>query len=140
MIKAGLLGWLRFLPLGEAALGGWGDALVGTGLAAALLAALGVAAAPEHSVTPSVVLTSSAPIVLGPLTRPRREIIEQVLGLPSLPVVVARPRHAQPTHDCGFRWWARGSIRMLRAEGLPPWPWVAPTRARILNGAGEHAL
>ena len=40
MIKAGLLGWLRFLPLGEVALPGWGGALVATGLAATLLGAV----------------------------------------------------------------------------------------------------
>jgi formate hydrogenlyase subunit 3/multisubunit Na+/H+ antiporter MnhD subunit len=32
MIKAGLLGWLRFLPLGEAALPTWGAFVVGIGL------------------------------------------------------------------------------------------------------------
>lgn len=31
MIKAGLLGWLRFLPPGEAALADWGEALIVTG-------------------------------------------------------------------------------------------------------------
>jgi formate hydrogenlyase subunit 3/multisubunit Na+/H+ antiporter MnhD subunit len=41
MIKAGLLGWLRFLPLGVVALPGWGMALAGMGLAAAVF---GVAA------------------------------------------------------------------------------------------------
>lgn len=35
MIKAGLLGWLRFLPLGEVALPGWGALVIGLGLAAA---------------------------------------------------------------------------------------------------------
>lgn len=51
MIKAGLLGWLRFLPLGEAALGGWGAALVATGLAASLLAALAGAAQDDAKTT-----------------------------------------------------------------------------------------
>jgi formate hydrogenlyase subunit 3/multisubunit Na+/H+ antiporter MnhD subunit len=32
MIKAGLLGWLRFLPPGDAALAGWGQALMVTGV------------------------------------------------------------------------------------------------------------
>jgi formate hydrogenlyase subunit 3/multisubunit Na+/H+ antiporter MnhD subunit len=36
MIKAGLLGWLRFLPLGEVAQPGWGDLCMVAGLAAAL--------------------------------------------------------------------------------------------------------
>lgn len=40
MIKAGLLGWLRLLPLGEASLPGWGMLLVGGGVAAALLGVL----------------------------------------------------------------------------------------------------
>lgn len=35
MIHAGLLGWLRFLPLGETAVSGWGTALVALGIAAA---------------------------------------------------------------------------------------------------------
>ncbi len=39
MIKAGLLGWLRFLPLG-AALPGWGETLVVLGVLAAFLGAL----------------------------------------------------------------------------------------------------
>ncbi len=37
MIKAGLLGWLHFLPFGGAALPGWGGLLLGAGLAAAFL-------------------------------------------------------------------------------------------------------
>ncbi|QKT04333.1 NADH/ubiquinone/plastoquinone (complex I) [Ectothiorhodospiraceae bacterium 2226] len=35
IIKAGLLGWLRFLPIGETALPGWGAAFVAFGLLAA---------------------------------------------------------------------------------------------------------
>jgi formate hydrogenlyase subunit 3/multisubunit Na+/H+ antiporter MnhD subunit len=35
MIKAGLLGWLRFLPLGEVSLTGWGVGVVSLGVAAA---------------------------------------------------------------------------------------------------------
>lgn len=35
MVNAGLLGWLRFLPLGEVALPGWGEALVMLGAVAA---------------------------------------------------------------------------------------------------------
>jgi formate hydrogenlyase subunit 3/multisubunit Na+/H+ antiporter MnhD subunit len=35
MIKAGLLGWLRFLPLGAVALPGWGAVIIGFGIAAA---------------------------------------------------------------------------------------------------------
>lgn len=38
MIKAGLIGWLRLLPVGEAALPGWGWLLVGVGLATAFYA------------------------------------------------------------------------------------------------------
>jgi formate hydrogenlyase subunit 3/multisubunit Na+/H+ antiporter MnhD subunit len=40
MIKAGLLGWLRFLPLGEVALPGWGALMIGAGLAAAFFGVL----------------------------------------------------------------------------------------------------
>jgi formate hydrogenlyase subunit 3/multisubunit Na+/H+ antiporter MnhD subunit len=35
MIKAGLLGWLRFLPLGAVALPGWGSLCIGMGITAA---------------------------------------------------------------------------------------------------------
>lgn len=37
IIKAGLLGWLRFLPLGEIVLPGWGALFIAAGLAAAFL-------------------------------------------------------------------------------------------------------
>jgi formate hydrogenlyase subunit 3/multisubunit Na+/H+ antiporter MnhD subunit len=40
MIKAGLLGWLRFLPLGEAELPGWGTAVLILGLTGAFFGAL----------------------------------------------------------------------------------------------------
>jgi formate hydrogenlyase subunit 3/multisubunit Na+/H+ antiporter MnhD subunit len=40
MIKAGLLGWIRFLPLGEGALPGWGSFCVGAGLLAAFYGVL----------------------------------------------------------------------------------------------------
>ncbi|HSB24135.1 MAG TPA: complex I subunit 5 family protein, partial [Burkholderiaceae bacterium] len=40
MIKAGLLGWLRMLPLGGAAALAWGETLIALGLAAAFAAAL----------------------------------------------------------------------------------------------------
>jgi formate hydrogenlyase subunit 3/multisubunit Na+/H+ antiporter MnhD subunit len=43
MIKAGLLGWIRFLPLGESALPGWGVLLIALGLTAAVFGvAIGV--------------------------------------------------------------------------------------------------
>jgi len=40
MIKTGLLGWIRFLPLGEAVIPGCGFALISAGLGAALLGTL----------------------------------------------------------------------------------------------------
>jgi hydrogenase-4 component B len=40
MIKAGLLGWLRFLPMGEMALPGWGALCTGFGAAALIAAAV----------------------------------------------------------------------------------------------------
>jgi formate hydrogenlyase subunit 3/multisubunit Na+/H+ antiporter MnhD subunit len=43
MIKAGLLGWIRFLPLGEGALPGWGGLVIALGLLAAFFGvAIGV--------------------------------------------------------------------------------------------------
>lgn len=40
MIKAGLLGWIRFLPLGEGALPGWGTLMIGLGIVAAFFGVL----------------------------------------------------------------------------------------------------
>jgi formate hydrogenlyase subunit 3/multisubunit Na+/H+ antiporter MnhD subunit len=40
MIKAGLLGWMRFLPIGQDSFQSWGALMVGAGLAAALYGAL----------------------------------------------------------------------------------------------------
>ena len=40
MIKAGLLGWLRFLPPGDAALAGWGQALMVVGVVGILFGAI----------------------------------------------------------------------------------------------------
>lgn len=40
MIAAGLLGWLRVLPLGETALSGWGGGMIAAGLVAAFYAVL----------------------------------------------------------------------------------------------------
>ncbi|MDJ0621605.1 MAG: proton-conducting transporter membrane subunit [Desulfocapsaceae bacterium] len=40
MIKAGLIGWLRFLPIGDAALPGWGAIYIGIGALAFIAAAL----------------------------------------------------------------------------------------------------
>ncbi|MEX2583887.1 MAG: complex I subunit 5 family protein [Gemmatimonadota bacterium] len=40
MINAGVLGWLRFLPLGEIALPGWGTTLIALGLLAAFFGVL----------------------------------------------------------------------------------------------------
>ena len=40
MIKAGLLGWLRFLPPGDAVLAGWGQVLIGIGVTGIFFGAL----------------------------------------------------------------------------------------------------
>lgn len=64
MIKAGLLGWLRFLPLGEAALPGWGALVIGLGLAAAFFAA--VAGAVQRD--PKTVLAYSSIGKMGVMT------------------------------------------------------------------------
>jgi hydrogenase-4 component B len=40
MIKAGLLGWIRFLPPGDAALAGWGQALIAIGVTGIFFGAL----------------------------------------------------------------------------------------------------
>lgn len=64
MIKAGLLGWLQTLPLGQASLPGWSLVVMGTGLAAAFGAALiGV-----HQRTPKTVLAYSSISQMGLIT------------------------------------------------------------------------
>lgn len=55
MIKAGLLGWLQFMPLGSAA-SGWGEVLVMLGVAAAVLGAL--VGALQHEVKAALAYSS----------------------------------------------------------------------------------
>jgi formate hydrogenlyase subunit 3/multisubunit Na+/H+ antiporter MnhD subunit len=50
MIKAGLLGWLHFLPLGEVVLPGWSSFLITGGVAAALYAVIVGIAQPDPKV------------------------------------------------------------------------------------------
>ena len=64
MVNAGLIGWLRFLPLGEAALPGWGELLVALGLAAAFLGVVVGLAQAE----PRVVLAYSSISQMGWIT------------------------------------------------------------------------
>jgi formate hydrogenlyase subunit 3/multisubunit Na+/H+ antiporter MnhD subunit len=64
MIKAGLVGWLRTLPLGELALPGWGATLIGLGLLGALL---GVVAGVTQS-DAKVVLAYSSVSQMGLIT------------------------------------------------------------------------
>jgi hydrogenase-4 component B len=64
MIKTGLVGWLRLLPIGEVALPSWGALLVGLGLAGAVVAVLlGL----THT-APKVVLAYSSVSQMGFLT------------------------------------------------------------------------
>ena len=61
MIKAGLVGWLRLLPLGGAALSGWGRTLIVLGLVSAVVgAAAGIA-----QTRPKVVLAYSSVSQMG---------------------------------------------------------------------------
>jgi formate hydrogenlyase subunit 3/multisubunit Na+/H+ antiporter MnhD subunit len=64
MINAGLLGWLRFLPLGESDLAGWSDVLVAVG---AVGVALGVAAGLMQR-DPRIVLGYSSVLKMGLIT------------------------------------------------------------------------
>ncbi|WP_434130500.1 complex I subunit 5 family protein [Methylocaldum sp. GT1BB] len=66
IIKAGLLGWLRFLPLGQAALPDWGYGLTAAGLAAAFYGA-GVGLVQKDSKT---VLAYSSISQMGLITVP----------------------------------------------------------------------
>ena len=64
MIKAGLLGWLRFLPPGDAALVGWGQALIVAGVTGIFFGA--VAGLLQHQ--PRVLLGYSSISKMGVLT------------------------------------------------------------------------
>jgi formate hydrogenlyase subunit 3/multisubunit Na+/H+ antiporter MnhD subunit len=64
MIKAGLLGWIRFLPAGAAALPAWGDVCVALGL----LAALGAAVVGTAQRDPKTILAYSSISQMGWLT------------------------------------------------------------------------
>ncbi len=64
MIKAGLVGWLRILPLGEVALPGFGATLIGLGLVGAVL---GVVAGTLQS-DPKVLLAYSSVSQMGLIT------------------------------------------------------------------------
>jgi hydrogenase-4 component B len=80
LIKAGLIGWLRLLPLGGAAWPGWGTVFVVVGLTTAIAGALiGVA-----QTRPKVVLAYSSVSQMG--------IIATLVGVGLLAPAAAPPR------------------------------------------------
>lgn len=119
MINAGVLGLLRFLPLGGATLAGWGTALVAVGLAAAFY---GVAAGLLQR-RPGVVLAYSSMSQMGVLTT--------ALGLALAEPAAAAPLAAAVTLYAAHHGLAKGGLFLglgLRRRGVP---WTLPGLALL---------
>lgn len=119
MINAGVVGLLRFLPLGEATLAGWGTTLVGIGLAAAFY---GVTAGLLQR-RPGVVLAYSSMSQMGVLTA--------ALGLALAEPAAAAPLTAAVTLYAAHHGLAKGGLFLgleLRRRGVP---WTLPGLALL---------
>lgn len=131
MIKAGLLGWLLTLPLGEPAASGWADVLIGAGAVGALGAGLiGVC---QHN--PKTVLAYSSISQMGLMTLlVGAALAEPVLAAALVPVVALYALHHGLAKGALFlavavQWpvsrWARARLWLLVAlpglalAGLP---------------------
>ena len=126
MVKAGLMGWLRFLPLGEADLPGWGLALVVVALAGAFLAV----PAGELQNEPKVVLAYSTISQMGFLAA----LVGVALSSPELAAAVAPAAVAYAVHHA----LAKGALFL----GVPVWSHHAHGARRwvVAVGLGGAAL
>ncbi len=118
MIKAGLLGWLRFLPLGEAALPGWGMIILTLGMIAALF---GVAVGLLQR-DPKTVLAYSSVSQMG--------LMNALVGLALAVPGAAAPAVAAITLYAAHHGLAKGSLFLAvgvaaRAPRRSSWRWVA---------------
>ncbi|EYT65236.1 formate hydrogenlyase [Dietzia sp. UCD-THP] len=105
MVKAGLVGWLRFLPLGEVALPGWGLTLVLLALGGAFLAV----PAGELQKDPKVVLAYSTISQMGFLAA----LVGVALAAPELAPAVAPAAVTYAVHHA----LAKGALFL----GVPVW-------------------
>lgn len=126
MVKAGLMGWLRFLPLGEASLPGWGLALVVVALAGAFLAV----PAGELQSEPKVVLAYSTISQMGFLAA----LVGVALASPELAAAVIPAAVAYAVHHA----LAKGALFL----GVPVWSHHAHGARRwvVALGLGGAAL
>lgn len=126
MVKAGLMGWLRFLPLGEAELPGWGLALLVLALAGAFLAV----PAGELQGDPKVVLAYSTISQMGFLAA----LVGVALASPGLAPAVVPAAVAYAVHHA----LAKGTLFL----GVPVWSHHAHGARRwvVMFGLGGAAL
>lgn len=120
MVKAGLMGWLRFLPLGELEVPGWGLALVIVALAGAFLAV----PAGELQNDPKVVLAYSTISQMGFLAA----LVGVALASPALAPAVIPAAVAYAAHHA----LAKGALFL----GVPVWSHHAHGARRWLVGIG----
>ena len=126
MVKAGLMGWLRFLPLGEAELPGWGLTLLILALAGAFLAV----PAGELQEEPKVVLAYSTISQMGFLAA----LVGVALASPDLAPAVVPAAVAYAVHHA----LAKGALFL----GVPVWKHHAHGARRwvVAIGLGGAAL
>ena len=126
MVKAGLMGWLRFLPLGEAELPGWGLTLVVVALAGAFLAV----PAGELQSEPKVVLAYSTISQMGFLAA----LVGVAMASPELAAAVVPAAVAYAVHHA----LAKGALFL----GVPVWSHHAHGARRwvVAVGLGGAAL
>ncbi|MGM0433646.1 MAG: complex I subunit 5 family protein [Pseudomonadota bacterium] len=114
MIKAGVFGWLVFLPLGEGSWPGWGAALVGLGI----LGVFGAALVGVFSRAPKVVLAWSSISQMGMATL----AVGVAMAAPgAAPAVMAAVVAFMLHHGL-----AKGALFLASAIGLPEqrlWRW-----------------
>ncbi|GGG63534.1 hypothetical protein GCM10011374_28700 [Kocuria dechangensis] len=120
MVKAGIVGWLRFLPLGEVALEGWGTALVLLALAGAFLAV----PVGDLQRDPKVVLAYSTISQMGFLA----SVVGVALAVPELAEACAGAAVVYSVHH-GF---AKGALFL----GVPVWKHFGSARTAPLVVVG----
>jgi hydrogenase-4 component B len=126
MIKAGLIGWLRLLPIGEVALPSWGALLVGLGLAGTVVAVLlGL----THT-APKVVLAYSSVSQMGFLTL----LVGAALSAPAAAALASAAAAAYAWHH------GLAKALLFLAVGLLPraargWPRTAVLAGVAVAGA-----
>lgn len=148
MIKAGLLGWLRYLPPGDAALAGWGQALIIAG-AAGMFFGAGLALVQRR---PRLVLAYSSISKMGVLTAGMGAALAWPAAAPALIVALAlyAAHHALVkgalflglglAEQGGLRPWLLAGIGFLAlALAGAPLTSGALAKSALLGGLAPHA-